>query len=66
LSITKSYGNGPAFVRKLGHYREFPLADVPMPENIKNFQAIQLKFALRVKNYTNNLKLKITNEALEA
>jgi hypothetical protein len=46
LRITKSYGNGPAFVRRLGHYgRELPLADAPMPENIKNFKSIQLKFA---------------------
>jgi hypothetical protein len=46
LRITKSYGNGPACVRRLGQYNmELPLADVPMPENVKNFQGIELKFA---------------------
>jgi hypothetical protein len=47
----KSYGDGPGFVRKFGYGRKFPLADVSMPENIKNFQTIHLKCVfLRVKN----------------
>jgi hypothetical protein len=41
-------GNGSEIVSK-GH--KLPLADVPMPENIKNFKGITLRFTIPNKIY---------------
>jgi hypothetical protein len=43
--LSQNKDAGPAIVEKDWGEDEFPLADVPMPDNIRNFNRIIIRFA---------------------
>jgi hypothetical protein len=50
-------GNGPR-VSANGSNQELPLADVPIPQNIKNFESIVIRFVFTIKICINKIIIK--------